>query len=206
MGTLTDRWIFQVQRKSNPRRVGNIDGPYEKSPWIDVMDGRKGQCVVCWLLASDCSCSEFRFRCATAEAHTCFFFFFIYIDDDQSSYYYSQFSSSSAPYQTTKTLTMATSMAAAIAASLPAPQAASAPAAPVHEPIPASMSKLIDMEAEISLHSVQLEGLVCPAVVAPHFAWHRLWSHRSFRKSSNTAQNPTRWSTGCFSDWTSTVF
>jgi hypothetical protein len=79
-------------------------------------------------------------------------------------------SSSSAPYQTTKTLTMATSMAAAIAASLPAPQAASAPAAPVHEPIPASMSKLIDMEAEISLNSVQLEGLVRPAVVAPHFA------------------------------------
>ena len=56
---------------------------------------------------------------------------------------------------------MATSMAAAIAASLPAPQAASAPAAPIHDPIPASMSKLIDFEAEIALNSVQLEGLVC---------------------------------------------
>jgi hypothetical protein len=61
----------------------------------------------------------------------------------------------------TSDTTMATSMAAAIAASLPAPQAASAPAAPIHEPIPASMSKLIDFEAEISLNLVQLEGLVC---------------------------------------------
>lgn len=107
---------------------------------------------------------------------------------------------------TTNTLTMATSMAAAIAASLPAPQAASAPAAPVHEPIPASMSKLIDMEAEIPLNSVQLEGLVCPAVVTPHFACDRLWYYRSFRKSSNTAQNPTQRSTVYFSDWTSMVF
>lgn len=56
---------------------------------------------------------------------------------------------------------MATSMAATIAASLPAPQAASAPVAPTHEPIPASMSKLIDIEAEIPLNLVQLEGLVC---------------------------------------------
>jgi translation initiation factor 3 subunit H len=63
---------------------------------------------------------------------------------------------------------MATSMAAAIAASLPAPQAAAAPAAPIHEPIPASMSKLIDMEAEIPLGLVQLEGLVCPATITPH--------------------------------------
>jgi len=63
---------------------------------------------------------------------------------------------------------MATSMAAAIAASLPAPQAASAPAVPIHEPIPASMSKLIDIEAEIPLSMVQLEGLVCPAAIASH--------------------------------------
>jgi translation initiation factor 3 subunit H len=56
---------------------------------------------------------------------------------------------------------MAASMAATIAASLPAPQAASAPAAPIHEPIPASMSKLIDIEAEIPLDLVQVEGLVC---------------------------------------------
>lgn len=57
---------------------------------------------------------------------------------------------------------MATSMAATIAASLPAPQAASAPVAPIHEPIPASMSKLIDIEGEIPVALVQLEGLVCP--------------------------------------------
>jgi hypothetical protein len=63
---------------------------------------------------------------------------------------------------TTTTTTMATSMAAAIAASLPAPQASSAPVAPIHEPIPASMSKLIDIEAEIPLNVVRLEGLVCP--------------------------------------------
>jgi translation initiation factor 3 subunit H len=56
---------------------------------------------------------------------------------------------------------MATSMAATIAASLPAPQAATTPAAPTHEPIPASMAKLIDIEAEIHLKYVQLEGLVC---------------------------------------------
>jgi len=109
-------------------------------------------------------------------------------------------------YSNHTALTMATSMAAAIAASLPAPQAASVPAAPVHEPIPASMSKLVDMEAEIPLNLVQLEGLVCPAVVAPHFACYRLWYYRSFRKSSNTAQNPTQQSTVYFSDWTSMVF
>ena len=62
---------------------------------------------------------------------------------------------------TTTTATMATSMAATIAASLPAPQAASAPAAPTHEPIPASMAKLIDIEADIRTKYVQLEGLVC---------------------------------------------
>jgi translation initiation factor 3 subunit H len=56
---------------------------------------------------------------------------------------------------------MATSMAATIAASLPAPQAATTPAAPTHEPIPASMARLIDIEAEITLKYVQLEGLVC---------------------------------------------
>ncbi len=59
-------------------------------------------------------------------------------------------------------------MAAAIAASLPAPQAASAPTAPVHEPIPASMSKLIDIEGEIPLSLVQLEGLVCTVLGRPH--------------------------------------
>ncbi|KAH9968966.1 hypothetical protein BC827DRAFT_1166767 [Russula dissimulans] len=60
---------------------------------------------------------------------------------------------------------MATSMAATIAASLPAPQATSAPAAPIHEPIPASMSRLIDLEAEIPLNLVQLEGLVVSKII-----------------------------------------
>jgi len=60
---------------------------------------------------------------------------------------------------------MATSMAAAIAASLPAPQASSAPVAPIHEPIPASMSKLIDIEAEIPLNVVRLEGLVVSKII-----------------------------------------
>jgi hypothetical protein len=54
----------------------------------------------------------------------------------------------------------ATSMAAALAASLPAPQAASAPAAPIYEAIPASMSKAVDIEAEIPLICVQIDGLV----------------------------------------------
>jgi len=55
---------------------------------------------------------------------------------------------------------MATSMAAALAASLPAPQAAPAPAVPAHEAIPPSMSKAIDIEAEIPLTTIQLDGLV----------------------------------------------
>jgi translation initiation factor 3 subunit H len=54
----------------------------------------------------------------------------------------------------------ATSMAAALAASLPAPQAASTPAAPTYEAIPASMSKAVDIEAEIPLTCVQIDGLV----------------------------------------------
>lgn len=54
----------------------------------------------------------------------------------------------------------ATSMAAALAASLPAPQAASTPTAPTYEAIPASMSKVVDIEAEIPLTSVQIDGLV----------------------------------------------
>jgi translation initiation factor 3 subunit H len=54
----------------------------------------------------------------------------------------------------------ATSMAAALAASLPAPTAAPAPAAPTYEAIPPSMAKVIDIEAEIPLQVVQLDGLV----------------------------------------------
>ncbi len=55
---------------------------------------------------------------------------------------------------------MATSMAAALAASLPAPQSAPTPAAPIYEAIPASMSKVIDIEAEIPVTNIQLDGLV----------------------------------------------
>ncbi|KAG5342396.1 hypothetical protein C0989_002231 [Termitomyces sp. Mn162] len=60
---------------------------------------------------------------------------------------------------------MATSMAAALAASLPAPAAAPAPAAPTYEAIPASMSKVIDIEAEIPLTSVQLDGMVVTKIL-----------------------------------------
>ncbi|KAG6902916.1 hypothetical protein C0995_010086 [Termitomyces sp. Mi166 len=60
---------------------------------------------------------------------------------------------------------MATSMAAALAASLPAPSATPAPAAPTYEPIPASMSKVIDIEAEIPLTSVQLDGMVVTKIL-----------------------------------------
>ncbi|GBE78208.1 Eukaryotic translation initiation factor 3 subunit H [Sparassis crispa] len=58
-----------------------------------------------------------------------------------------------------------TSMAAALAASLPAPQAAPAPFAPTYEAIPASMSKAIDIEAEIPLQSVQLDGMAVSKIV-----------------------------------------
>ena len=55
---------------------------------------------------------------------------------------------------------MATSMAAAIAASLPSVQAAPAPVTPTYEAIPPSMSKVIDIEAEIPVTNVQLDALV----------------------------------------------
>lgn len=58
---------------------------------------------------------------------------------------------------------MATSMAAAIAASMPEKQAApsSAPTTvATHEAIPASMAKVMDVEGEIPLTSVELDGLV----------------------------------------------
>lgn len=51
-------------------------------------------------------------------------------------------------------------MAAALAASLPAPSSAPAPTVPTYEAIPASMSKVIDLEGEIPLQSVQVDGLV----------------------------------------------
>ena len=61
------------------------------------------------------------------------------------------------------------SMAAAIAASLPAPQAAPTPAAPTYEAIPASMSKAIDIEADIPLTCVQLDGMVSNSFIFPCF-------------------------------------
>jgi hypothetical protein len=54
----------------------------------------------------------------------------------------------------------ATTMAAALAASLPAPQSAPTPSAPTLESLPASMAKLIDIEAEIPISAVQVDGLV----------------------------------------------
>ncbi|KAH9950475.1 hypothetical protein B0H21DRAFT_723490 [Amylocystis lapponica] len=57
------------------------------------------------------------------------------------------------------------SMAEALAASLPAPQAAPAPSAPTYEAIPASMSKAIDIEADIPLTCVQLDGMVVTKIV-----------------------------------------
>src|SRR5437879_4939710 len=56
----------------------------------------------------------------------------------------------------------ATSMAAALAASLPAPSSVAAAPVPTYEAIPASMAKVIDIEAEIPLTCVQLDGLVRP--------------------------------------------
>ncbi|KZV79506.1 hypothetical protein EXIGLDRAFT_578355, partial [Exidia glandulosa HHB12029] len=53
----------------------------------------------------------------------------------------------------------ATSMAAAIAASLPAPTAQAAPT-PAPTEIPQSMQKVIDVEAEIPVETVQLDGMV----------------------------------------------
>ena len=61
----------------------------------------------------------------------------------------------------------ATSMAAALAATLPAPQAAPAPSAPTYEAIPASMAKVIDIEAEIHITSVQLDAMVSYLIHTP---------------------------------------
>jgi translation initiation factor 3 subunit H len=51
-------------------------------------------------------------------------------------------------------------MAAALAASLPVPAAAPAAPQPKYEAIPASMAKVIDIEADIPLTTVQLDGMV----------------------------------------------
>lgn len=65
-------------------------------------------------------------------------------------------------------------MAAALAASLPAPQAAPTPATPAYDPIPASMSKLVDIEADIPITHVQLDGLVVSKIIK-----HSIESHSS---------------------------
>jgi len=59
---------------------------------------------------------------------------------------------------------MATTFASHLAASLPAP-AAPAPAAPTLETLPASMAKVIDIEAEIPLSTVQIDGLVATKII-----------------------------------------
>ncbi|KAH9944072.1 uncharacterized protein BXZ73DRAFT_87037 [Epithele typhae] len=59
----------------------------------------------------------------------------------------------------------ATSMAAALAASLPAPQSAPTPSAPSYEAIPASMAKVVDIEGEIPVTSVQLDAMVVSKIV-----------------------------------------
>ena len=55
-------------------------------------------------------------------------------------------------------------MAAALAASLPAPSAAAAAPQPTYESIPPSMAKVVDIEAEIPLALVQLDGMVCARI------------------------------------------
>ncbi|KAF8807478.1 hypothetical protein BYT27DRAFT_7138400 [Phlegmacium glaucopus] len=58
-----------------------------------------------------------------------------------------------------------TSMAAALAASLPAPSAVTVAPTPTYEAIPASMAKAIDIEAEIPLTCVQLDGMVVTKII-----------------------------------------
>ncbi|PPQ64402.1 hypothetical protein CVT26_002109 [Gymnopilus dilepis] len=59
----------------------------------------------------------------------------------------------------------ATSMAAALAATLPAPSAVAPAPQPTYEAIPPSMAKVIDIEAEIPLTCVQLDGLVVSKII-----------------------------------------
>ncbi|KAF8168027.1 hypothetical protein B0H34DRAFT_645251 [Crassisporium funariophilum] len=56
-------------------------------------------------------------------------------------------------------------MAAALAASLPAPSAISVAPTPTYEAIPASMAKVIDIEADIPLTCVQLDGMVVTKII-----------------------------------------
>jgi hypothetical protein len=88
-------------------------------------------------------------------------------------------------------------MAAALAASLPAPQAAPTPAAPIYEAIPASMSKAIDIEAEIPLTCVQLDGIVRHFVDRLSLVSHDLPMNGS---TSSTFQNSTLDFYRCYTD------
>ncbi|TFK30514.1 translation initiation factor 3 subunit 3 [Coprinopsis marcescibilis] len=59
----------------------------------------------------------------------------------------------------------APSMAAALAANLPSAPVAPVQAAPKYEALPSSMAKLIDIEADIPLNIVQLDGLVVTKII-----------------------------------------
>lgn len=84
---------------------------------------------------------------------------------------------------------MASTMAETLAASLPAPAPAQATnIVPLAEKIPASMSKLIDIEAEIPIERVQLDGLV--ATVSFSNSRALMGSNgRLYQKLSSTAKS-----------------
>jgi hypothetical protein len=78
------------------------------------------------------------------------------------------------------------SMASALAALAPAVAAAPTQAAPTYEAIPSSMAKLVDIEADITLQSVQLDGMVCvPAVALVMRIYFDCETPRSSPKSSS---------------------
>ena len=89
-------------------------------------------------------------------------------------------------------------MAAAIAASLPTVQAAPTPVAPTQENLPASWSRRIDAEAEISITTVQIDGLL--RLCEFYQRTESLNDSRSPQKSSSTvstlARMPMDWCLG----------
>ena len=91
----------------------------------------------------------------------------------------------------TSSYKMAT-MAAAIAASLPTVQAASTPAVPTQETLPAAWTKNIDPEAEIPIATVQIDGLVCLGELHLRTRSPNDVYHRSPQKLSSTALIPAR--------------
>lgn len=101
-------------------------------------------------------------------------------------------------------------MAAALAATLPAPSATPATPQPKYEAIPASMAKVIDIEAEIPITAVQLDGMVSysslgtifiiPPVQHPEGKCSET-THRSSLKSLNMhARHLLRQPTDCYWD------